>query len=236
MTYKILHFDNSEIVKEGLKHIITNYSYAEASLVIENSNKTIITELNYHNPDILIINLDTISKIIVNEVISYINNSFKKARIILVSNIISKTVFDKFYNDGVLGFLYLNSKKDEIIHCIKNVCTRSIYISEKFKENFKKNLSSNDSLIDNFKSLTSKELDVIELIIIGKTSREIAIILHNSKRTIETHRQHISEKLSIIGQGRLTLFLIEHKRTILDLLANSPRKKTKLNIQRKLKR
>lgn len=228
MTYKILHFDNSEIIKEGFRQIVTNQSYLDASLEIIESNKTIISELDQYNPDIVIINLDNISKIIINEVLNYVNIALKKAKIILVSNIISESSFSCFYNKGVLGFLYLNSKKDEIINCIKKVCSSDRYVSKKFQEGFKNNSPHNKSLIQNFENLTSKELDVIELIILGKTSNEIALQLHNSKRTIETHRQHISEKLDIIGQGRLTLFLIEHKTLITDLLNNSPRKKSKL--------
>ncbi|KAA1243746.1 LuxR C-terminal-related transcriptional regulator [Aquimarina sp. RZ0] len=221
MPYKILHFDDCQMTKLGFKQITSDYSHIElASNYKGNNNEYILSSLTNHNPDILVINLDTISNDIVSNILTHVTCSYRKIRTVLVSNSISKHVFESFFAQGVLGFLYLNSKKQDIIDCIKKVCRQETYISNEFREKFRKDQNTDNFIKDGFKILTPKELKVIELIILGKTSNEIAKILHNSKRTIETHRQHIAEKFDILGQGRLTLFLIKRKALIIELLNN----------------
>lgn len=64
--------------------------------------------------------------------------------------------------------------------------------------------------------LTKTELDVLDRVLIGKSSSEIAAALHRSKRTIEVHRRHIMRKLqasSIVDLVRraVTLGLVDPK-------------------------
>jgi len=47
------------------------------------------------------------------------------------------------------------------------------------------------------KALSKKELTILRLILQGKSSRDIANILHRSIRTIEDHRRHLMYKLDV---------------------------------------
>lgn len=221
MSYKILHFDDCQMTKVGFRQIVNNYTHIEFETNYKiNNNENLFRTLARLNPDILVINLDTVSCKIVDKIINHITESFHRIRTVLVSNSISKQLFETFCSKGILGFLYLNSKTQDIINCLNRVCEKKTFVSNEFREKFRENLNADKFIIESFKTLTPKELKVIELIIVGKTSSEIAEILHNSKRTIETHRQHIAEKFDMLGQGRLTLFLIERKTLITELLAS----------------
>ena len=68
------------------------------------------------------------------------------------------------------------------------------------------------------KSLTPKERQITQLIVLGNSSEKIAALLKNSKRTIETHRQNIAVKFDTCGQGKLYLFIIKNKSRIKDYL------------------
>jgi DNA-binding CsgD family transcriptional regulator len=59
--------------------------------------------------------------------------------------------------------------------------------------------------------LTVTEKKVLRLIAENKTSKEIAMSLHVSYRTIENHRSNICNKLDIHGSHSLLKFAIEHK-------------------------
>jgi len=219
MSYKILHFDNCPMTKIGFRQIVSDYTHIDFETNYKvNTNENLFNALTNLNPDILVINLDTISCKIVDKIVKYISESYQRIRTILVSNCIPKHVFEAFYSKGILGFLHLNSKKQEIINCLNRVCQQKTFVSNEFLEKFRETLNADIFIRNSFKTLTPKELEVIELVIKGKTSNEIATVLHNSKRTIETHRQHIAEKFDMLGQGRLTLFLIERKTLILELL------------------
>lgn len=55
--------------------------------------------------------------------------------------------------------------------------------------------------------LTERELQCVNYLSLGKTAEEIAIILNISKRTVETHIQHIKKKLDCYNQFRLGYLL-----------------------------
>ena len=65
-------------------------------------------------------------------------------------------------------------------------------------------------------SLTAKEREVLQLIAEGKSTKEIASILHVSVPTIDTHRQHIMEKLDIYNIAELTKYAIRTGLTSLE--------------------
>jgi PAS domain S-box-containing protein len=50
---------------------------------------------------------------------------------------------------------------------------------------------------DTIKSITGSEMRVLRLIVKGKSSKEIAESLHRSRRTIESHRAHLMQKLGV---------------------------------------
>lgn len=69
---------------------------------------------------------------------------------------------------------------------------------------------------NSLENLTQKEKIIVKLISEGFSTKEIADKLFNSIRTIEKHRQNIAFKLDQSGQGKLLLFLLENKSSILE--------------------
>lgn len=60
-------------------------------------------------------------------------------------------------------------------------------------------------------SLTSREREVLQLIAEGKTSREIAEILHLSVKTVQSHRTSLMQKLDLHDRGDLIKYAIQKK-------------------------
>lgn len=63
-------------------------------------------------------------------------------------------------------------------------------------------------LSSKYLSLTPTEIHVANLVREGKKSREIAEMMELSKRTVESHRQNIREKLGLKGKGNLRSSLL----------------------------
>ena len=64
--------------------------------------------------------------------------------------------------------------------------------------------------------LTKKEREILQLLTEGKTSKEIAAQLNIAKKTVETHRVNIMNKLDIRSVAELTKYAIRHGITCLD--------------------
>ena len=62
---------------------------------------------------------------------------------------------------------------------------------------------------DSISTLTDRELEVFELIGQGLPTREIAERLHLSPKTVDSHREHIKEKLKIDNATDLLKHAIE---------------------------
>jgi DNA-binding NarL/FixJ family response regulator len=59
-----------------------------------------------------------------------------------------------------------------------------------------------------FASLTSREREVLQLVAEGKSTKEMAAVLHVSVKTIEAHRSKVMEKLRIHSVAGLTKFAV----------------------------
>jgi two-component system, NarL family, response regulator NreC len=59
--------------------------------------------------------------------------------------------------------------------------------------------------------LSAREIEVVRLIALGHTSREIAEMLHLSRRTVETQRSRIYEKLGIATRADLVRFALRRR-------------------------
>ena len=65
--------------------------------------------------------------------------------------------------------------------------------------------------------LTSKETEVLKLLADGNTTKDIAVLLGISPRTVEAHRRHISEKLEIKHLPGLTKYALKNDLISLDI-------------------
>jgi len=57
--------------------------------------------------------------------------------------------------------------------------------------------------------LTSREIEILRLIALGHTSSEIADTLNLSRRTVESHREHIHHKLATRTRAELVRYALD---------------------------
>jgi DNA-binding NarL/FixJ family response regulator len=114
---------------------------------------------------------------------------------------------------GARGYLLKESAGEEVIDAVRAVHTGQRYLSEGIA----------DRLIDEYldlygeskaggalAALSPRELEVLQLVVEGKTSPEIARILTLSPKTIETYRSRLMRKLGIDDVPSLVKFAIKH--------------------------
>jgi two-component system, NarL family, response regulator NreC len=58
--------------------------------------------------------------------------------------------------------------------------------------------------------LTDRELEVLKLVALGQTNREIARQLYLAERTIESHRSHVQSKIGRVSRVELVAYALEH--------------------------
>ena len=113
----------------------------------------------------------------------------------------------KMLQIGAVGYVTKNSSKDELMTCIVEVNSGKKYVCEEVK-----NILAQQELVDDggqpdMNVLSRREIDIVQLIKEGLSSKEIAIRLDISLKTVEVHRYNILKKLSLKNTAALVNFI-----------------------------
>jgi two-component system, NarL family, response regulator NreC len=73
------------------------------------------------------------------------------------------------------------------------------------------------------RTLTPREREILGLLALGLTNREIAAKLHLSVRTVETHRANLQSKLEIRRRSGLVAYAIQHGLPTVELIPEAGR-------------
>lgn len=189
---KIVIVEDHPIVLEGLKQLITTtnevsivgcfYSGKEAQeFIIQNQADIDIVLLDISLPD-----ADGMQ--ICKEIRS-INSSIK---IIIISNHNEASIIFKAIQNGANGYLLKNATPAELRNAILNQQNKLIVSTE--VENI---ITKAESQAQKLPALTKREIQVLQKVLEGKTSAQIADELFLSSLTVDTHRKNFMQKLQV---------------------------------------
>lgn len=128
---------------------------------------------------------------------------------------------------GARGYVMKQEKMDRLLQAINRVLSGSIYVSDKVAAHAVQRLAAGGTAVaagggvtdeaqavDAYvERLTDRELQVFRLIGRGFGTRLIAETLHLSRKTIESHREHIKSKLALRDGSELIQRAIQWART-----------------------
>ncbi len=109
---------------------------------------------------------------------------------------------------GAMGYITKNSSREEFLAGIIEVANGNKYVCAEVKnilaqqELEEENISTAD-----MNTLSGRELDIIQLIKEGLSSREIALRLDISLKTVEVHRYNILKKLNLKNTASLVNYI-----------------------------
>lgn len=194
---KVIIVDDHQLIREAWTAILANVPRVEVVGAAESAAEAVEMSLK-HRPEIVLmdINLKDSNGFDATE---QITNTLPKTRIIGLSLHDDVAMVKKFLAKGASGYLSKNTSKEELLMAIDLVMKDEMYLGIEIRE--KLNVSSGQLPPSD---LTGKEIEIVQLIGRGLTSREIADQLFVSIRTIETHRYNILKKLNIPNAAQLS--------------------------------
>lgn len=112
---------------------------------------------------------------------------------------------------GAKGYIMKKEAMDKVMTAIRRVLAGEVYVSEKMASRMvRKLVDPKDSAVSSpIETLSDREFEVFRLIAQGIGPTEIAQRLQVSVKTIETHREHIKEKLGFKTGTELTRFCLQ---------------------------
>ena len=114
---------------------------------------------------------------------------------------------------GAVGFLLKQSSTQNVCKAIREIhAGRTFYtpsIARRVRDQFEKSAEAPGKLVKKRSStLSSRELEILQLIAEGKANKETAAELGLSIKTVEKHREHLMQKLDIHDTAGLTRYAI----------------------------
>ncbi len=198
--------DDHAIVREGIKYLLEE---EEGISVIGEASNGIeaIKAVETLNPDVLIIDI-RMPEMNGIEAVKTLNDKGTDTKSIILSMHETEEYILKSIDAKAMGYLLKDSSKDEILKAIRTVFNGEKYfcgdISHIIVNNLLKTSPSptepevkNYDTVSNSFNLTKRELEILELILLGKTNKEISATLNKSKRTVETHRFNLMKKMEV---------------------------------------
>lgn len=189
---KVIIIEASEIIRQGLLSVLKSHSYeydVEATDTVDMN--WIHTCAKDECPNLFIVNPSAFENS---------NEGVKQLRQEAINNGFKVVALVYAYFDEQLLSLF-----DEVISINDNE-TRILTKLKKLLS-----VSREPTLLDENTSLSQRELDVIRLISIGYSNREIAEELCISIHTVISHRKNITTKLGIKSAAGLTIYAVINK-------------------------
>jgi len=112
----------------------------------------------------------------------------------------------KMLQMGASGYVTKNSSKEEMVNAILEVSAGNKFICAEIKELLSE-VQEDSSAVSAINSLTEREMDVINLIKQGSSSKDISLKLDISIKTVEVHRHNILKKLKLKNAASLIHFM-----------------------------
>lgn len=129
------------------------------------------------------------------------------SRVIGLSMYAQPAYAKKLMQLGARGYVTKNSSREEMVQAIVEVNRGEKFICEEIKNNISEQVLDEAREAPSVNSLTDRELQIIQQIKDGHSSREIAEQLNISLKTVEVHRHNILKKLRLKNSASLVNFI-----------------------------
>jgi len=205
MHVKVLVVDDHELVRVGMRRLLEDNPIIE--LIHESSTGEVALEMALATDYDLIlmdINLPGMSGL---EAAEQLLTIAPESRVIMVTGRLEGSLIRQILNAGVRGYISKGSSADEMEKAMRKVMEGEQYLSPDVAQRFAIDAIRGDDS-NPFERLTTRETEIINLLLQGQRNRKIATDLFISEKTVSTHRTRAFEKLRITTTAELVRLAI----------------------------
>ena len=203
-TIRIVIADDHAVVRRGLRQVLDGEPGFE--VVAEAANLDDARRyVRGHHPDVLVLDLNMPGGSSL-EHIPDIRIESPDTQIVVLTMQNEPAYARQALTAGALGYVLKEAAEEELVEAIKRASVGDTYLNPRLgaRVAWEPHPGRGDGL-------SEREVDVLRLIALGYTNAEVGDQLHLSVRTVETHRSHIQQKLSLATRSDLVRYALEHK-------------------------
>ena len=204
---KVLVADDHEIVRQGLKTIISEHSGLSIAGEAENGNQ-VLKIVKKTKVDVVLLDFDMPEKNGLDTLVE-LKALYPKLPVMILSIFPEDHYGTRFLKAGASGYLQKSSATDKLIDAIRKVFNGGKYISSARTDKLVTGLNKDKEQFLH-ESLTDREFQVFRLLATGKKLKEMADELCLSINTISTYRSRILQKMDLKSNADVIRYAIEN--------------------------
>lgn len=216
MSIRILLADDHKITRQGLRSLLEKQPDMEVVAEAE-EGRTAVRLVQELVPNVVIMDV-SMPDLNGMEATRRIVAEFPNVKIIALSMHSDSLFVTEMLRSGASGYLLKDCAFEELERAIRTVMANKTYLSPSISgvvvDDYLHRLSKAD--FSNSEVLSDREREVLQLVAEGKSTKQIALKLHISTKTVETHRRQIMNKLDIHTVAELTKYAIRKGLTSLE--------------------
>lgn len=209
---RIVIADDHPIFRRGLRSVIETDQKLKIVAEAEDGEAA-LEQIQILHPEIAILDMEMPNRDGF-EVMQEIQEKKLPVAVIFLTMYKDERFFNAALDQGAKGYVLKDSAATDIIAGIKTVAAGQNFISPQLSTYLLNRRTRAISLVEQkpgLNDLTPTERQVLRLIAVNKTSKQIADELFIAVRTVEKHRANVCEKLELRGSHALLSFALEHK-------------------------
>ncbi len=198
---KILLADDHQLILDGINLLLKDAP--DIDIVDEaNHGDEVLDVLTRRKIDVILMDINMPVKDGITTT-REVKEHYPDVKVLALTMVKEGPIITKMLDAGASGYILKNTSKDELISAIRKVANGSKYfssdVSEEMMNNFaatKEKMKAANATIQK-DHLTTREIEIIKLIVEGYSNAEIAEKLIRSPRTVDTHRTNIMKKINV---------------------------------------
>ncbi len=153
------------------------------------------------------------------EATQQISETCPSTKVIILSMYSTSQHISRAFKAGARGYILKESAGDDAIKAVRMVHGGKLFLCSEISEvvvgDYIQKCEARET-DDPLSRLSSREREILQLLVEGKSNSRIAELLFLSPKTIETYRSHLMQKLGISDLPSLVKFAIQHGITSVD--------------------
>ncbi len=218
MTCNLLLVDDHSLIRAGVRALVLDIP-GYTVIGEANDGSQLLEMVETLSPDIILLDI-SMKETGGLEALQQLKRGRPQSKVLILSMHTDPAIIMQALESGAHGYLLKDTTATELEHALDALRNNERYLSPAIAHTV-----INQALIRNQKqqpqtpdshNLTARQLEILRLIVRGKSTREIANGLGLSIKTVETHRSQIMKRLQIYDVAGLVLFAVREQIISLD--------------------
>lgn len=204
MHHRIIICEDHDVVVEGIKLMLASHEHYRVDGHARNQQE-LVSLLKKEEPAVLFLDLNLNGQDGFT-ILDQIRPQFPSLKVIIFTMYEEGFMIEKAKRLRANGYLLKNCSQSELVEALSHISSSSeFYLPASLLKQKRENETYRDEFVEKM-HLTAREIEIIKLVAVGKSAKEIADQLFLSQHTVDTHRRNVLIKLDMKNIADLVRF------------------------------